>query len=189
MAEEPIASDADLVKGARLGDAAAFDALVRRYARPAYAIALSMTGDDDDAKDICQDVFVRVIERLEECRSPDRFGAWFFTIVRSTVHNFRRRERLRRGAPIEASAAVTTDDPAQQAERSDLRGRMGAAVARLNATEGDVVMLHDLEGWTHQQIARALGISEVGSRQHLFVARRKLRESLADLQLYNQDHD
>ena len=189
MADEPIASDADLVNGARLGDAAAFDALVRRYARPAYAVALAMTRDDQDAADVCQEVFVRVMERLEDCRSPDRFGGWLFSIVRSTAHNFRRREWLRRVAPIEETSATSADDPVRAAERSDLRDRLAAAVAGLNHTESDVVLLHDLEGWTHAEIAKALGITEVASRQHLFVARRKLRESLADLQLYNQDHD
>jgi RNA polymerase sigma-70 factor, ECF subfamily len=189
MAEEPIASDADLVKGARLGDATAFDALVRRYALTTYAIALSMTGNDEDAADVCQDAFVRVMEHLEECRSPERFAGWLFRIVRSTAHNFRRRERLRRTMPIEESSAHSADDPARATERSDMRGRLATAVARLNGIEGEVVLLHDLEGWTHPEIAKALGISEVGSRQHLFVARRKLRERLADLQLYNQDHD
>jgi RNA polymerase sigma-70 factor (ECF subfamily) len=188
MAEEPVASDADLVKGARLGDAAAFDALVRRYARSAYAIALSLVGDDDDAADICQDVFVRVMERLEECRSPERFAGWFFTILRSTAHNHRRRERLRRGAPLDEQTAAAGENPSRDAERGELRGRMGAALAELPRLESEVVLLHDLEGWTHVAIAKALGISEVGSRQHLFVARRKLRERLADLQT-TRDHD
>lgn len=189
MAEEPVAPDADLVKGARLGDAAAFDALVRRYARPAYVIALSMTGNGEDAADICQDVFVRVIERLDECRTPARFGAWFFTIVRSTAHNFRRREQRRRTAPLDECTAAGKENPARAAEVSDLRARLGAALAQLSQTEGVVVVLHDQEGWTHEAIATALGISEVGSRQHLFVARRKLRERLRDLQSYNMDHD
>jgi RNA polymerase sigma-70 factor (ECF subfamily) len=188
MAEEPVASDADLVKGARLGDAAAFDALVRRYARPAYAIALSMVGNDDDAADICQDVFVRVMERLEECRWPDRFGGWFFTILRSTAHNYRRRERLRRAAPLEEDTAAARDNPSRDAEREELRRRMGAALAALPRIESEVVVLHDLEGWTHAALAKALGITEVGSRQHLFVARRKLREWLVDLQT-TRDHD
>jgi RNA polymerase sigma-70 factor (ECF subfamily) len=189
MAEDPVAPDATLVKGARLGDAAAFDALVRRYARPAYAIALSMVGDDDDAADICQDVFVRVIERLEDCRSLDRFGAWFFAVVRSTAHNHRRREQRRRGAPLDESGAISGDSPSRNVERGELRARLAAALGQLSRVESEVVLLHDLEGWTHQAIAKALGISEVGSRQHLFVARRSLRERLADLQLHNTDHD
>jgi RNA polymerase sigma-70 factor, ECF subfamily len=189
MAEEPVVPDARLVTGARLGDAAAFGALIRRYTRPAYAVARALVGDDDDAADICQDVFVRVIERLDECRSPERFGAWFFAIVRSTAHNYRRRERLRRGAPLEEATAASGESPSRDAERGELRGRIGAALAQLSPVESEVVLLHDLEGWTHQTIAGVLGVSEVGSRQHLFVARRKLRERLADLQPNPQDHD
>jgi RNA polymerase sigma-70 factor (ECF subfamily) len=182
MADDPVATDAQLVEAARLGDSAAFDALVRRYIRPAYALALSMTRDQVDAEDVCQDVFVRVIERLDECRTPDRFAGWFFAIVRRTTQNFRRREHVRRAAPLEPTTAESVEDPARDSERAELRSRMGLALTELGKTECDVVLLHDLEGWTHRTIGDALGITEVSSRQHLFVARRKLRASLGDLQ-------
>ena len=178
MAEDPVATDAQLVERARLGDAAAFDALVRRYIRPAYATALVVVGDPLDAEDICQDVFVRVIERLEECRSPDRFAGWFFAIVRSTAQNYQRRERVRKAEPLAPGMAQHRADPARDAERADLRTRLGAALAQLSQVESDVVLLHDLEGWPHRAIAAALGITEVYARQHLFTARRKLRASL-----------
>jgi RNA polymerase sigma-70 factor, ECF subfamily len=189
MPEDPVATDAQLVEGARLGDAAAFDALVRRYIRPAYAVAFSVIDDPVDAEDICQDAFVRVIERLDECRAPDRFAAWFFRIVRSTSHNFRRRERLRRGEPLDDTSARSMDDPVREAERADLRRRLGKALVTLSDVESEVVLLHDLEGWTHSAIATALGVSEVSSRQHLFVARRKLRENLRDMQPSRSTHD
>jgi len=188
MAEDLVATDAQLLEGARLGDAAAFDALVRRYIRPAYAMALSVVGDHSDAEDICQDVFVRVIERLDECRNPDRFAGWFFAIVRSTVQNYSRRERVRHAEPLDDAVPENREDPARAAERAELRARMGAALAQLSQPECDVVLLHDLEGWTHRAIGHALGISEVHSRQHLFVARRKLRERLGHMQMY-MNHD
>jgi RNA polymerase sigma-70 factor, ECF subfamily len=189
MAEDPVATDAQLVESTRLGDAAAFDALVRRYIRPAHVVALAIIGDRADAEDICQDVFVRVIERIDECRRPERFAAWFFAIVRSTTHNFRRRERRRRGEEVDAEHTSSSDNPARDAERADLSRRIGSALLRLSDIESEVVLLHDLEDWTHAAIAKALGISEVNSRQHLFVARRKLREHLTDLQPDRSTHD
>lgn len=189
MADDPIGTDARLVEAARLGDAVAFDSLVRRYIRPAYALAFSIVRDHLDAEDICQDVFMRAIARLDECRTPERFAGWFFAIVRSTALNFQRRERLRRTEPLGDTSPATSDNPARDAERSELRARLASALSRLGQPECDVVLLHDLEGWTHGAIARALGISEVSSRQHLFVARRKLREALADLQTESREHD
>lgn len=189
MADDPFGTDARLVAAARLGDATAFDALVRRYIRPAYALAFSIVRDHLDAEDICQDVFARALARLEECRAPERFAGWLFAIARSTALNFKRREQRRRGEPLEHVTAASSDSPLRDAERSELRSRLAAALARLDPPESDVVLLHDLEGWAHREIAAALGISEVGSRQHLFVARRKLREALVDLQTERTDHD
>ena len=181
MAREPAAPDAELVERARLGDAAAFDALVRRYARAAFAVALAATRDDQDAEDACQDAFVRALERLEECRRPGQFGGWLLAIVRYRAQNVRRREHVRRAASLDATEIANHDNPARDAERSELRARLTVALGTLTAEECDVVLLHDLEGRTHGEIATALGISEVSSRQRLFQARTRLREQLRNL--------
>jgi len=181
MAREPTAPDAELVEGARLGDAGAFDALVRRYARAAFAVALTATHDDQDAEDVCQDAFVRALERLEECRRPSQFAGWLLAIVRHRAQNVRRREQVRRAAPLERTVMANGDSPARDAERSELRARLTQALGTLATGECEVVLLHDLEGRTHGEIAEALGISEVSSRQRLFQARRRLREQLQDL--------
>jgi len=190
MAEDLGATASELVERARLGDPVAFDALVRRYLRPAFAVALSVVKDRLDAEDVCQDVFVRVIERLDQCRSPARFAGWLFAIVRSTAQNSQRRERRRQSDALESTDAAARDNPAHDAERSELRARLGSALAQLSRAECDVVLLHDMEGWTHAAIAESLGISEVHSRQQLFVARQKLRARLGDLhQLNRTDHE
>ena len=181
MAKEPAATDAELVEGARLGDAWAFDTLVRRYARAAFAVALSTTGDDQDAEDVCQDAFVRALDRLEECRRPSQFAGWLLAIVRNRAQNVRRREQLRRAASLETTGIANADSPARDAERAELRRRLTEALGTLSVEECDVVLLHDLEGRTHGEIAGALGISEVTSRQRLFQARKRLRDQLRAL--------
>ncbi|HEY2376419.1 MAG TPA: sigma-70 family RNA polymerase sigma factor [Gemmatimonadaceae bacterium] len=189
MADEHDASDARLVHAARLGDAGAFDALVGRYLRSAHALAFAIARNHLDAEDICQDAFVRALEQLDKCRSEARFAGWFFAIVRSTALNHQRRERLRRGEPIEGLDTYSHEDPVAEAERSELRARLGAALAVLGERECSVVLLHDLEGRAHREIANALGISDVSSRQYLFVARQKLRAALADLHAQRTDDD
>jgi RNA polymerase sigma-70 factor (ECF subfamily) len=76
-------SDSDLVRRARKGDEIAFGWLVERYQRPAYAVALSVTGRHEDAEDAAQESFLVALDRLDECRSPERFGGWLMTIVRN----------------------------------------------------------------------------------------------------------
>jgi RNA polymerase sigma-70 factor (ECF subfamily) len=166
--------DAHLVGLAREGDATAFEQLVRRYFRAAYAVALSGTGDADDAEDVCQDAFVVALERLDEC-----FAAWLLQIVRNRAHNFRRHRAVRRAAPLlDVDNTPGPDDPLLDAELAELRERLLAGLSAISETQREVVLLHDLEGWKHREIAQALGFPEGTVRYHLHQARRALRSLL-----------
>lgn len=131
-----------------------------------------------DAEDVCQDAFIRALERLEDCRDPERFTAWLLRIVRNRAHNFRDYRRVRTGEPLDQMQAVSPSDSARDMARSELRAKLEAALAELGPTEREVVLLHDLEGWRHRAIGETMGISEGHSRQYLFHARRKLRARL-----------
>jgi len=170
--------DRELVAQAIGGDENAFAALVRRHYRAAFAVALAHAGTRADAEDVCQDAFVRAAERLEECRQPDRFAWWLCTIVRNHARNILAREHVRRADALDHDTAPSAHDPARDMERLELRGRLEAALAELSPAQREVVLLHDLEGWAHAEIARAIRTSEGMSRQHLFHGRRRLRELL-----------
>jgi RNA polymerase sigma-70 factor, ECF subfamily len=170
--------DEVLVKRARAGDAAAFDALVRRHFRAAYALALTLVSSRADAEDVCQDSFIRALERLDDCREPAKFAQWLLQIVRRRSYNLRAYLKVRAAQALEHGTIAGPDSPARDAERADLRALLEAALRRLTRIQREVVLLHDLEGWTHRAIGEALGISETLSRQHLFVARRFLRRVL-----------
>ncbi len=171
-------SDPELISRALAGDAAALDLLVRRHYRTAFSIALAQTGSRADAEDACHDAFLRAAERLGECRDRARFAFWLGSIVRNLARNMVTRGILRRATPIEPETVTARDDPAKDAEIAELRGRLEAALGVLTTTQREVVLLHDLDGWTHADIATAIGTSEGMSRQHLFNARRRLREAL-----------
>jgi len=173
-------SDASIVERARKGDAEAFESLVRRYLRAAHAVALSVLGETADAEDACQDAFIAALERLNDCRNPDRFGAWLLQIVRNRAHNLRRYRNVRSAVPLE-DISVATDgaSPAKCAERAELREWLVSALAKLSDVQREVVVLHDLEGWRHREIAEVLGLPEGTVRAHLFHARRILRPLLA----------
>lgn len=167
---------AELVLRARRGDPTAFDELVRRHLRAAYVVALAVLGRPADADDIAQEAFVTALERLEDCRDPARFSGWLLQIVRNRAKHALDKRRLRdsAGEPTDVAVPGPTSDVV-------LRAHLLAALAKLPAVQREIVLLHDLDGWTHAELADALGLSEVNCRQHLFTARRALRIELAHL--------
>ena len=97
--------------GPRAGDRRAFGALVGRYMRAAYAVSLSVTGRHDDAEDAAQEGFMVALERLDDCRAPDRFVGWLMTIVRNRARNLVRREVLRDTDAVPESTAARGRNP------------------------------------------------------------------------------
>lgn len=141
-------------------------------------MALAILGSAMDAEDVCQDAFIRALERLEDCRNPGKFAAWLMQIVRNRARNYIDYRRVRETVDLDkiaASSVTRTDNGVQQAE---LRDTLQKALAELTELQRQVVLLHDLEGWKHREIAESLDVSEVASRQHLLIARRRLREML-----------
>lgn len=166
-----------LVNQARRGEPTAATKLVRRFLRPSYVVALGIVRRPSDAEDVAQDAIAVAFERLDTCREPARFGGWLLQIVRNRALNFLDKRRLRDvpdAEPTEPEDTTTAADPAL----AGTQRRLLAALDGLNETQREVVLLHDLEEWTHAEIAASLGISEVMSRQHLFTARKALRARL-----------
>lgn len=170
-----------MVRKAREGDASAFGVLVRRYQRPAYAVALSVVGKHEDAEDAAQEAFLVALERLEECRNPDRFGGWLLTIVRNRSKNLIRRESLRETDEVPLAARSSMPTPDRVTEAAELRDMLETAMQDLPEVQREIVMLHDLEGWKHREIAERLDLPPGTVRSHLHFARKTLREALRNL--------
>lgn len=171
-------ADAELVARALTGERAALEQLVRRHYRGAYIVALAVLNSPADAEDVCHDALVRAADRLEECRHPDRFGGWLRTIVRNQARNHAAKQAVREGPPIDWVTAGTEGGAPEAVERRELRATLLRGLAQLSPPQREVVLKHDLEDWSHEEIARSLGTSVGMSRQHLFQARRRLREIL-----------
>ena len=184
-------SDSELVARINGGDSAAFETLMRRHFRMAFVIAFAQLNDRADAEDACQDAFFRVWQRIGECREPARVGAWIGAIVRNTAHNWREARTRRATEPLEEAARMTTPNRADaRVEHAQLRARLLTCLQRLSPIQREVVLLHDLEGWKHVDVATQLRISELTSRRHLSDARRHLRALLGDhLPTLELDHD
>jgi RNA polymerase sigma-70 factor, ECF subfamily len=169
-------STANLVVRAQKGEADAFEALLRTYLRAAYSIALAVVQRPADAEDVAQDAMLLAIERIGTCRDPTRFAAWLFQIVRNQSRNWLDRRRLRDVPAREDMPEQARDAPSPDA--AAFRDRLVQALRLLSPVQREVILLHDLEGWTHPEIAAVLGTSELMCRQHLFHARQQLRDQL-----------
>jgi RNA polymerase sigma-70 factor (ECF subfamily) len=180
LAEEAVEpSDASLVARAQDGDASAFESLVKRHIRAAHAVAFAVLGENADADDAVQDGFLSAMQHLDSCSPAEKFRAWLLTIVRNRAFDLKRRGRVRTVEMLEEGTAQTHEpSPLDMAERSELNAQLSAAIGTLTDTQREVLMMHDVEGWKHADIAGLLGLAESTVRVHLLHARRRLRTQL-----------
>jgi RNA polymerase sigma-70 factor (ECF subfamily) len=163
------------------GDEAAMRALWSRHAPHIDVVVRRLVGGDHDlAADIAQEVWIQIFRALPTYRGDSQFGTWAHRIaVNRTLNALRQRRRLatlETNDVDEESAAVEPD-----AERNILAASIEAATAQLSPGARAVFVMHDVEGFTHEEIAAALGITAGGSKSQLFKARAKLRRLLAHL--------
>jgi RNA polymerase sigma-70 factor (ECF subfamily) len=172
-------SDAQLVARLRRGSREAAGQLAERYLRPSRAVALAIVGDVAAAEDVAQDAFVYAIERIGDLRQPERFGGWLMQIVRNRSRNHVRDRKADRHVALDRVRLRSgATSPEREAERSELTERLLTALAELPEERREVVLLHDLEGWTHREIAERLSLPQGTVQSHLHYARRAMRERL-----------
>jgi RNA polymerase sigma-70 factor (ECF subfamily) len=174
---------AALVDAARSGDHRALDSLIRATYAATYALALRLTGNEDDARDVAQDTYLRVHRSLQRFRGDAQFTTWLYRITTNSSANLlakrarHRTERLTGDEPLVDEA--TDHNPERRLASSDDRARISAALAQLPTRLRQVIVLRDIYDLAHATIARELGITEAAAKVRLHRARRRLRELLA----------
>lgn len=177
----PEPGESELVARARRGDVDAFEGLYRRTAGRVYAVCLRMTGDTEQAKELLQDVFVRVWERLGSFRGEAAFTSWLHRLtVNVVLANSRAdRRRSRRFGSLDADPEVAGGgDGGTDADAAGHRIDLEAAIAALPPGARRVFVLHDVEGYRHDEIARLTGTAPGTVRAQLHRARKLLMEAL-----------
>lgn len=176
---------AGLVEQARQGDHEAFEELVRATYMDAYTLAYRLTGDEEDARDVVQEAYLRAFRGLKRFRGEAQFTTWLYRITANcAASTLGKRARHRHDSldddddVIDATGRV---DPAEQADRGADRERVKLALAELPPRLRAVVVLRDVYDLSHEAIAAELGISESAAKVRLHRARRKLRERLYPL--------
>jgi RNA polymerase sigma-70 factor, ECF subfamily len=168
----------ELVSLARKGDDKGFAGLVRLHQRRAYIVARSIVMTHEDAEDAVQEGFLRAYQALDRFDPTQTFSAWLNRIVANAALDLARRKKVRNAEELSEAIPAPFRDPA---EGGELKERLEAALAQLQPRARSVIVLHDVEGFTHAEIGEMLGIPGGTARSDLHHARQKLRVLLGNL--------
>ena len=185
-------ADGDLVRRVVRGDGSAFNLLVARWEKKLFNFAYRLTGDRDDAFDICQDSFIRAYEQISQLKDPSKFPNWLFTIARNQCVSFRRSEArmpkcenkededvLNLEESLTGSSQVRIDGP-HHFEQNELRLIVERALAQLPFEQRETIVLKVYEGLKFSEIAEITEchISTIKSR--LYLGLTQLKKILAN---------
>jgi len=185
--------DLALVERAKAGDAESFRALVVRYQRKVFAVALGIVKDGDMAWDVAQDAFVRVHQHLGEFKGESTFSTWLFRIATHTAIDALRKERpskkddvddvdevaLSEGADGILGTALGSN-PQQSVLRKELAEKMTEALAELPDAHRTILVLREVEGLSYEELSERLAIPKGTVMSRLFHARKKMQGLLSD---------
>ncbi len=173
-------TDGELVARTLAGEQAAFGILVERYAASVRRVARAVLGDPDDADDASQDALLAALGKLRQYDPRRPFGPWLMRIAANAATDRRRRRRVRRTEPLDGNVVAGGTLPDAETNRRVLGQRLRDALSQLPERRRVAVVLFDVEGYSHAEIGRVLGIPEGTVRSEVFHARRALRSLLAD---------
>ena len=177
--------DTELLQRFRKGDREAFAALVIRYQKPIYNAAYWILRRPEDASDVTQTVFLKVVERLDDYDPNYKFFSWIYRIAVNESLNLLRRngheDELDDDADFEGPAGESPESQLNQLERSR---RLQGALMRLSTNDRVVLTLRHFSECSYQEIAQVLEIDEKTVKSRLFDARQRLRAQLEDLRVH-----
>jgi RNA polymerase sigma-70 factor (ECF subfamily) len=176
------ASSDELVLSATHGDHRAFEELVRRTYADTFTLAYRLTGDEEDARDVAQETYLRAHRGLKRFRGDSQFSTWLHRITANCAATHLGRRGRHRHEPLGDDPVIADThphrDPAERADIDALRGELQRALLALPAKLRAVVVLRDIYDLPHEAIARELQISVSAAKVRLHRARKRLREQL-----------
>jgi RNA polymerase sigma-70 factor (ECF subfamily) len=169
--------DDALIRTTLAGDDSAFGELVERYKGRAFAVAVGIVGDGDDARDVVQDSFIKAYYKLKEFRFGSNFYTWFYRlVVNQAIDRWRKSARSAEASPPDSFAYPRT--PEDLARDRELGDALQRAVDALPEYHRAVIVLREVDGMAYDEIAKVLGCSVGTVMSRLHYARGKLKESL-----------
>jgi RNA polymerase sigma factor (sigma-70 family) len=183
--------EGDLVRRARNGDLHAYDELVRRYQERIYATIYHMTSNHEDANDLAQDSFIKAYQALKSFKGGSSFYTWLYRIAVNKTINFLKQRKNRHHYSLndldfntehnpDLVALISEKTPFREVGLTELQKILNEALLRLSEPHRIVVVLHDVQGLSHEEIAEIMNCNIGTVRSRLFYARQQLQGYLAE---------
>ena len=181
----------DLVWQAQRGDLAAYDELVKRYQERIYATVYHMTSNHEDANDLAQEAFIKAFQALKTFKGGSSFYTWVYRIAVNKTINFLKQRKNRSQMSLndldfnaehdpDLVALVSEKTPRREAGLAELQEKLNEAMQTLSEVHRLVVTLHDVQGLSHEEIAKIMDCNIGTVRSRLFYARQQLQGQLVD---------
>ena len=193
---DPVATPApveemELVTRARKGDLTAYDDLVRRYQERIYATVYHMTSNHEDANDLAQEAFIKAFQALKSFKGGSSFYTWVYRIAVNKTINFLKQRKNKTHMSLDdldfnaehdpdLVALISDKTPRREAGLAELQEKLNIAMQRLSEPHRLVVTLHDVQGLSHEEIAKIADCNIGTVRSRLFYARQQLQAYLSD---------
>ena len=183
--------EGDLVRQARHGDLVAYDELVKRYQERIYATIYHMTANHEDANDLAQDSFIKAFQALKSFKGGSTFYTWIYRIAVNKTINFLKQRKNRTHMSLndidfnaehdtDLIALISDNTPRRAAGLTELQKKLNEALLKLSEPHRLVVVLHDVQGQSHEEIAEVMNCNIGTVRSRLFYARQQMQAELAD---------
>jgi RNA polymerase sigma-70 factor, ECF subfamily len=183
--------ESELVRRARKGDLAAYDDLVRRYQERIYATIYHMTSNHEDANDLAQDSFIKAFQALKSFKGGSTFYTWLYRIAVNKTINFLKQRKNRTHMSLndidfnaehdtDLIALISEKTPRRDAGLNELQKKLNEALLKLSEPHRLVIVLHDVQGQSHEEIAEIMHCNIGTVRSRLFYARQQMQAELAD---------
>ncbi len=192
--QEEAEQDRLLIERAQGGDTVAFRNLVERHQRRAFAIAFSLVRDDNDAKEIVQEAFVRVYKGLKTFQGTSSFFTWLYRIITNLSIDLMRKPGSRLQGELDENQEASEDaaessflsriegsDPQEVVRRKEIGSALRTALDALPSYHRSVILMREVEGMSYEEMAQAAGVSKGTIMSRLFHARQKLQKSLSEV--------
>jgi RNA polymerase sigma-70 factor (ECF subfamily) len=184
-------AELELVKRAQQGELEAYDELVKRYQERIYATVYHMTSNHEDANDLAQDSFIKAFQALKSFKGGSSFYTWLYRIAVNKTINFLKQRKNRVSLSLndldfntennpDLVALISEKTPRREAGLNELQEKLNMALLKLSEPHRLVVVLHDVQGQSHEEIAEILGCNIGTVRSRLFYARQQLQSLLTD---------
>lgn len=182
--------DTELVSGALAGNLDAYDELIRRYQQRIYTTVYNMTANHEDANDLVQEAFIRGFQALVSFKGDSSFYTWIYRIAVNKTLNFLKARKSKQAMSLndldvnaendpDLVALISDKTPRRDAALTELQEKLNEALQKLSDPHRMVVVLHDVQGVSHEEIARIMDCNIGTVRSRLFYARQQLQSHLS----------